>query len=162
MINRLCKGCSEQSWRDGWCKSCFLMKFRSLYTELPCDACGTVVVRLKQRKPGQRVACSTRCREWCRSGSFPHYAGKWSISDTMRQQIYERDGWTCQLCFTPTSRVYSHDDPLSPSLDHIVPNSKGGTHVPENLRLAHSICNSRRGDRANVNLLPPPKLKEVA
>src|SRR5699024_7352537 len=146
MINRLCKGCSEQSWRDGWCKSCFLMKFRSLYTELPCDACGTVVVRLKQRKPGQRVACSTRCREWCRSEPHPLYGDHLAITHTIRQHICDRDRRPCQSCFTPTSRVYSHDDPLSPSLHHIVPNSKGGTHVPENLLLDHSICNSRRGD----------------
>lgn len=36
--------------------------------------------------------------------------------------------------------------PLSPTLDHITPLAEGGEHTPENVQLAHFICNSHKGD----------------
>ena len=71
-------------------------------------------------------------------------SGPW-IHDRVREAVYERDEWTCQLCFEP---VKPDSDPQSdwyPSLDHIIPQSKGGDHTMENLRLAHRWCNSIRG-----------------
>lgn len=59
--------------------------------------------------------------------------------------VFERDGYTCWLCGTPTSRVFKHDDPLSPTLDHLTPRSQGGTDEVDNLGTAHWICNSLRG-----------------
>ena len=87
--------------------------------------------------------CSPRCqrknnrqyREW--------------ITPRQRLEIYERDGWVCWLCNKIVDRNadYSHDEynPLYPSLDHVIPRSKGGTHTPDNLRLAHVECNALRG-----------------
>ena len=160
-MNRGCSydGCEGRHWRLGYCRKHFQNHRRSQYVELPCAACGKMVTRFKRRKPGQQVACSTRCREWCRSGSFPHYAGRFSIDPRDRQKLYERDNWTCQLCFTPTSRKFDWDDPLSPSLDHIVPKSRGGTNEHHNLRLAHWICNARRSDKEDVHVLEPPILE---
>lgn len=56
-----------------------------------------------------------------------------------REAIFERDNWVCGICGKPVDRADA-------SLDHIVPLSLGGTHEPGNLRLAHLLCNSRRGD----------------
>jgi HNH endonuclease len=36
-------------------------------------------------------------------------------------------------------------DPLSKSLDHLIPLSRGGTHEPANVSLAHLRCNVSRG-----------------
>ena len=41
-------------------------------------------------------------------------------------------------------------DPLSPSLDHVVPRSRGGDDAMGNLRTAHMICNAYRRDREDV------------
>jgi 5-methylcytosine-specific restriction endonuclease McrA len=47
-------------------------------------------------------------------------------------------------------------DPMSPSLDHILPLSKGGTHEPRNVQLAHLGCNVRKYNSGvdQLRLLP--------
>ena len=41
------------------------------------------------------------------------------------------------------------------TLDHILPQSKGGTDEPENVALAHKSCNSAKGDRLPAGLAWP-------
>lgn len=62
--------------------------------------------------------------------------------------LCHRYNWTCQLCGQPVPRGISAPDPLSPSIDHIIPLSKGGTHTVENVQLAHYRCNTKKGNRA--------------
>lgn len=64
-----------------------------------------------------------------------------------REEIADRDGWICGLCGEPVSPDVAWPDPLSPSVDHIVPLSKGGGHTVENVQLTHLQCNVRKGDR---------------
>jgi hypothetical protein len=64
-----------------------------------------------------------------------------------RTQVYERDGWICQLCLRPTNRAFTYGDPWSPTLDHIVPLADGGDHTLENCQLAHHLCNSVKSDK---------------
>lgn len=68
-------------------------------------------------------------------------------------EIAVRDGNRCHLCRKKVpSRAYPH--PLSPSLDHVVPLSKGGAHEPSNVRLAHLRCNVEKGaEGGNEQLL---------
>ncbi len=63
------------------------------------------------------------------------------------QEIYERDKWVCGICGEVVDRELKYPDLLSPSLDHVLPLSKGGAHTRENCQLAHFICNSRKGDK---------------
>lgn len=97
-----------------------------------------------------RGLCATHYKAWYIEATDYTVArpghGHW-ITVEDRVAIYERDGWQCQLCGGATSRIYDSFDPLSPTLDHLVPKSLGGTHGPENLQLAHAICNSTRGAR---------------
>lgn len=62
-------------------------------------------------------------------------------------EIAERDGWRCGICERPVDTKERWPAPGSPSLDHVVPLSKGGAHDPSNVRLAHVRCNSARGNR---------------
>lgn len=62
-------------------------------------------------------------------------------------EIFERDRWICQICGHSVPRDTRHPDPLSPSLDHIIPISKGGPHIATNAQLAHLTCNLRKHDR---------------
>lgn len=58
-------------------------------------------------------------------------------------EIYERDQWVCQLCKKKVNKRLKHPNPLSASLDHIIPLSKGGDHSRQNTHLAHLICNQK-------------------
>jgi len=69
------------------------------------------------------------------------------VAEVRRTRIFERDGWTCQLCRRKVKRAAIVPDPLAPVLDHIVPLAKGGTHEPANVQCAHFMCNSLKGDR---------------
>ena len=59
-----------------------------------------------------------------------------------RLKLLERDGDRCWLCGEP----FSNKSGRKPSLDHVIPKSKGGTTAMDNMRLAHSRCNYKRGD----------------
>lgn len=60
-------------------------------------------------------------------------------------EIYERDQHRCGICQrkVPLKEV---------SLDHIIPLSKGGTHEPLNVQLAHITCNRQRQNRGPAQL----------
>jgi len=67
--------------------------------------------------------------------------------------IYLRDGWKCQICGVAVDKRAKVPHPKAPTMDHIMPVSKGGAHTRQNLRLAHFLCNSKRGDRESGQLL---------
>jgi 5-methylcytosine-specific restriction endonuclease McrA len=69
------------------------------------------------------------------------------VEDLRPIDIYERDIWLCGLCSTPVDPDVCYPDPMSPSLDHVVPLSLGGAHTYENVQLAHLTCNVSKGNR---------------
>jgi hypothetical protein len=60
-------------------------------------------------------------------------------------ELAARDGWVCWLCEGPIDPDAPTRSPASPTVDHVVPRSRGGTSDPDNLRLAHRRCNGARG-----------------
>lgn len=85
--------------------------------------------------------CSPRCS---RAASRAARGKRFIVQPQMRQAIYERDGWKCQLCRKRVGKKYPPSHPRAATLDHIVPRSLGGSDEPVNLQLAHRICNSRK------------------
>jgi len=75
-----------------------------------------------------------------------------TISPQLRNDIFERNGFTCQLCGSGPGDI----DPFNPNrkvrlhIDHIKPISQGGTDDRENLRVLCSACNQGRS-----NVQPP-------
>lgn len=63
------------------------------------------------------------------------------------EEIADRDGGTCHICKAAVDMAARWPDPLSASLDHVVPLSRGGIHDPSNVRLAHLSCNVAKGNR---------------
>lgn len=70
------------------------------------------------------------------------------ISPQLRNEILERNGFTCQSCGASPGDV----DTFNPSrkirlqIDHIVPVSQGGTEEKDNLRVLCSSCNQGRSN----------------
>lgn len=67
--------------------------------------------------------------------------------------VYERDEWVCGICSTLVDRKLAYPDPMSPSLDHVLPLSLGGHHAMENVTLAHLSCNVRKGNRVDAGAM---------
>jgi 5-methylcytosine-specific restriction endonuclease McrA len=65
-----------------------------------------------------------------------------------------RDKYKCHICRKRVNMNLDCKDKYSATMDHLVPISLGGDHSYANIRLAHRICNSRKGNRAvNEQLL---------
>lgn len=62
-------------------------------------------------------------------------------------EIADRDGWRCQLCGRLVSRTARYPAPTSPSIDHIIPLSQGGSDLKSNVQLSHFRCNAAKGNR---------------
>ena len=64
------------------------------------------------------------------------------------KKLIKRDGLQCAICggmCDLNDRSYGNGNgPLYPSMDHIIPLCKGGSHTWDNVQVAHLICNSRK------------------
>jgi len=64
-----------------------------------------------------------------------------------RRSLFERDKWTCQYC----GEIVSSDNA---TLDHYIPQFKGGNHSKENLRTCCLICNSIKSGKSFEEAAP--------
>lgn len=70
--------------------------------------------------------------------------------DKNKRKIYATRS-TCALCGKPVDMQLRYPDPMSKSIDHIVPIAKGGhPSAMSNLQLAHLICNKHKSDRIQI------------
>lgn len=102
--------------------------------DVHCPECGE---RLRYGGGGAPAGVEPRCLKCSRNRPY--------IPRSVRLEVFDRDGYDCQLCGEPTE---PESDPWSdwyPTLDHIVPVSLGGGDERPNLRTAHRWCNLIRG-----------------
>jgi hypothetical protein len=59
-------------------------------------------------------------------------------------EVFERDCWKCGICNKRINKRLKYPNPMSVSLDHVIPVSQGGPHTRANTRAAHLACNVRR------------------
>jgi len=69
-----------------------------------------------------------------------------------RQHIFDRDGYDCYLCNTPIDLTAPHTQgqpgwETYPHIEHVIPLSKGGDDVLENVKIAHAKCNIDKGTK---------------
>lgn len=69
------------------------------------------------------------------------------VAHVTPSKIYRRDWYMCKLCNQPLNMNAKAPHPLSPSIDHVIPLTKGGTHEPSNVQAAHLRCNISKGNR---------------
>ena len=69
-----------------------------------------------------------------------------------RRALFARDGWRCVYCGSSSGRL---------TLDHVVPRSRGGESIWENVVTSCAPCNLRKGDRlleeSGLQLGRPPR-----
>ena len=117
---------------------------------LDCPQCGASFTPTNH---GQRF-CSDPCRKqdgWQNRQNLKRASG--NGERVSQAKVYARSGGVCQLCGDPVDRAVLWPDPLSASIDHIVPLSKGGPHTLTNCQLAHLGCNSRKNNRTEAECL---------
>lgn len=109
-----------------------------------CGNCGKPFAHARDRQD----YCSPECRnsKQCeRKRGHRRAAGVGcglSLGD-----VLARDGGACHICGGPVDLSAPPRSPAAPTIDHVTPLSRGGKHTPENVRLAHYGCNSRKGDK---------------
>lgn len=82
-------------------------------------------------------------------------SGSLGDRDITLEKLYNRDGGICALCGKPcdyedyvfqgATFVAGND---YPSIDHVKPLSKGGSHTWDNVQLVHKICNSIKSNKS--------------
>jgi 5-methylcytosine-specific restriction endonuclease McrA len=90
--------------------------------------------------------CSLRCGKRAAKDKRRAMEREAFVAPVNRQAIYQRDRWVCQLCRKPVARGKAVPHPKAPTIDHIVPLARGGTHEPANVQLAHYHCNTIKSD----------------
>lgn len=61
--------------------------------------------------------------------------------------LYVRDGGRCYWCGTATPLDATKDADDEPTVDHVIPRSRGGCNKLTNLVLSCRACNARKGSR---------------
>lgn len=125
-----------------------------------CRCCDHVFVSDKENK----IYCSSKCfkkqnhrtKELNRRNKVKTN-GKIDI-DISLEKLIRKDENKCYICdsacdqndYTLTSDGHYVCGMNYPSIDHVVPINKGGTHTWDNIRLAHHYCNALKSDNEAV------------
>jgi 5-methylcytosine-specific restriction endonuclease McrA len=151
--------CSQIGYAN--CSECgelFIVRMRRAESALERHACRKPDCRRSQKNRQQREffrryraengeAYTIRYHEKRKAAMRQYLNRKMALpyEEFTDAEIFERDEWVCQLCHLPVDPDLKWPDPLSKSLDHIVPLAAGGHHLRSNCQLAHVTCNVRKG-----------------
>lgn len=133
-------------------------KYRAFYVRAPfLDSCKECGEEISEQRQGLNVRLCERCTvAQASAGRDRHKAmrrvrmrsGIYEVFDSY--EVFSRDGWKCQGCGIETLRAYDRSTPealnISPTLDHIIPLSRGGNHTRDNTQLLCNQCNYTKGD----------------
>lgn len=152
--NVICEYCKEakQLQEARQKMACFLIAFKDARTPKRCACCGKLFV---SNHPTQKY-CSDKCKKSGKSyrSRCKHYGVQYDSSVT-RIKVVKRDKNICQICgktCNPNDKRWGSLGPDFPTLDHIIPLAKGGTHTWDNVQCACAICNSYKRDLLEIDL----------
>lgn len=120
---------------------------------VPCTQCGKPFTYTASTRP--RTICSRQCRKVRPNAIHARKATKARRRAQKRTtqmerfthlEIFERDKWRCHICRKPVSKRKVAPHPKAPTLDHLVPLSKGGAHTKANVGCACFQCNVRKSN----------------
>lgn len=79
-------------------------------------------------------------------------AGFRSVYERNKKRILAESD-VCAICGLPINKRLKFPDPMSPTVDHIIPIAKGGhPSDPANLQAAHLICNQVKGTKTTIEI----------
>lgn len=137
--------CSERGRRQFCSSKCQVLYSRHQGvppTIVTCVRCGDDIDMFTPKDGGvnKRSMKITMC-DTCFRGSKTRH--KMSVS-----VLAKRDGTDCTICGEGIDMSLRYPNMHRASVDHVLPYSLGGTHDPDNLALAHLVCNIRKSNRA--------------
>lgn len=119
--------------------------------------------RMRDRRGIPPKYCSPKCSNRVH-GRLSKYSRRKAEASAKQDVIplgdlVERDGGVCQICGEAVdagdgwfdSNGQFHVGRLYPTMDHVVPISKGGKTTWDNVQLAHLACNSGKRDRITLS-----------
>lgn len=116
-----------------------------------CDDCARLVVTTRSVTRGQHGRYCDFCRLRRRRERYRVKAAKrQKVLNPIRisaDVLIERDGNVCHICLTEIDLSLARNNRFGATIDHVVPVSKGGADTLENMKLAHWICNIKKGNR---------------
>ena len=106
--------------------------------------------------PSQKT-CSKECGRKLQNAHRDKRIPKEQIvdKDITLEALYKRDSGVCYLCGKKCDwddKQYGHVGPKYPTIEHIIPISRGGLHSWDNVRLAHFGCNCKKADELPDNV----------
>ena len=158
-IARRCESCGRRTWQykngpeiASRCRHCRESRTCRYCDNVAgryrghCDACIDKADEDKKKstRKSRRLAKSRygNNRKRCRRYGVPY-------ENVRATDVYERDGWRCQICGCELLRRWERGNPRSRTIDHIIPLSAGpGSpgHVISNLQAACWLCNVNKGN----------------
>lgn len=111
-----------------------------LWVQGNCLRCGRAFTSLKWCN--QRW-CSRRCKSLSKGDlRRARDAGSSEVEHVARWRIFANYDYRCHLCAVFIDMELPAEDPMGPTIDHVVPLVQLGPHIEANLRPAHRMCNS--------------------
>ena len=81
----------------------------------------------------------------------PDADGKFKRPYLKNRRAVIASGDVCAICGRPIDKALRFPDPMSASVDHIIPIAKGGhPSDPQNLQLTHLICNQMKAAKVTI------------
>jgi hypothetical protein len=164
-----------KAWRDFSCLRCGVLSQTKYDQQKFCtrDCAYKYIRETYQYKEIAPISWTCECgevfyrthwrdrRRYCDKCRLKYKRARYRIKTVKRQgaqfgmrisvdQIAERDNYVCHLCDDFVDMALPRTLGLGATVDHLLPISKGGLDIMENVKLAHWSCNRRKGNRVDA------------
>ena len=123
---------------------------RTVWVSRTCKICPS---RFVTQSSSTGTCCSPECTKANRKNKAHDASAKRRarkrgtyVAPVKRLTIFKRDKYRCHICKRLTNPKKCVPHPRAPTIDHVIPLAKGGTHEPANVATACFECNCLKRD----------------